>query len=189
MHYLHVLAVEAETADDAVAQAEAFLASYQDQVWDWYEVGGRWDGYLAGSNTLQASVDAALFLSVVDDLEAARWASMRELRRHLVGPDGNHETWVGQVEPGSEVAERLDAGYRCDAALYGEIMTAERFDRGEYEMVGYRMAKLGRLLAGYFEVDSLVYDAAWGTGSLGAVRQRVLDDPERQWLVVADLHM
>lgn len=42
MHKGIILLTKAEDQDDARINAESFLEQYQDQVWDWYSLGGRW---------------------------------------------------------------------------------------------------------------------------------------------------
>jgi hypothetical protein len=51
MHKGVILIVTAVDADDAKLKAEEFLGDYQDNVWDWYAIGGRWSGTL---NPIQA---------------------------------------------------------------------------------------------------------------------------------------
>ena len=47
MHKGVVLLVKAESLEDARSYAESFLEEYGNgDVWDWYEIGGRWSGML-----------------------------------------------------------------------------------------------------------------------------------------------
>jgi hypothetical protein len=47
MHKRVILLAKAETKNEAFSVAKEFLERYQDQVWDWYQIGGRWQGCLA----------------------------------------------------------------------------------------------------------------------------------------------
>jgi len=47
MHKGVILIVEARASEDAISSARDFLEGYQDTVWDWYVVGGRWSCSLA----------------------------------------------------------------------------------------------------------------------------------------------
>ena len=46
MHKGVILLVKAETEQDAKEKATNFMDRYQDTVWDWYVIGGRWSGIL-----------------------------------------------------------------------------------------------------------------------------------------------
>ena len=46
MHKGVILLAKAENQDDAKAQVEEFLNDYEGDVWDWYQIGGRWTGTL-----------------------------------------------------------------------------------------------------------------------------------------------
>lgn len=49
MHKGMILLTKAEDADDAIANVESFLENYgEGNVWDWYDIGGRWTGLLSG---------------------------------------------------------------------------------------------------------------------------------------------
>jgi len=51
MHKGIILLVKAEDKDDARSNVESFLEEYQNQVWDWYQIGGRWTNTLIDSKT------------------------------------------------------------------------------------------------------------------------------------------
>lgn len=48
MHKGVILLVKAEDADEAKRKADTFLEPFQENVWDWYQFGGRWTGALTG---------------------------------------------------------------------------------------------------------------------------------------------
>jgi hypothetical protein len=45
MHKVHIIAVHAEDRQDAINQVDAALEEYYMDVYDWFEVGGRWSDY------------------------------------------------------------------------------------------------------------------------------------------------
>lgn len=189
MHILHLLAVEADDAAEAVAAAEEFLDPYADEVFDWYQVGGRWSGTLAGGDVLCAAADLPGFLAEVDGAVAARHAEMREMRRWLVGPDGSgevHDPFGFGAD--ARARDRVAAAHQESAALFAEAMAAGCPEGERFEMLGYRMTRLGRLMAGYYTYESRFFDAAWGSAGPDKLRERVVDEPGRQWLVAVDLH-
>jgi len=46
MHKGIIILVKAETKEEAKAATTNFLECYKENVWDWYEIGGRWEGLL-----------------------------------------------------------------------------------------------------------------------------------------------
>jgi hypothetical protein len=60
MHFLSFLIVKADSREEAVRRARDFLEEYQNQVWDWYVIGGRWSGYITQSNLDQATYEKFL---------------------------------------------------------------------------------------------------------------------------------
>lgn len=46
MHFLSMLIVNADSKKEARAAARDFIEQYQNHVYDWYVIGGRWSGYL-----------------------------------------------------------------------------------------------------------------------------------------------
>ena len=189
MHVLQLIAVEAPDADGAVAAAGEFLDPYHDEVFDYYDIGGRWDGLFDGASTWCAAEDLPRFLDHVDTAVAGRHAAMRDLRRWLVGPDGTGEVHAPfRSEPDAGVRARIDAAHVESAALFTEAMSVPCPEDPRFEMLGYRMLNLGRLMAGYYTFESRYFDAVYGSPSPAHVRERVVDDPASQWLVVVDLH-
>ena len=195
MIYRSVLAVQAEGVEEACGQAEEFLAMYEHQVWDWYELGGAWKEYLRGSFTAVASSDPEWFLSTVDELVERRWGRMREMRRHLAGPDGRTEMLLllnsedaEELGKDAELLGKAEELYRQHASVFDQVMQAERFDDEQFEVMGYRIMRFGRLLTGSFVEESLFYDTVVHDPGVDALRERVQVDPSRQWLVVAQLH-
>lgn len=60
MHFLSFLIVKADSREEAIGRARDFLEEYQNQVWDWYVIGGRWSGYITQSNLDQATYEQFL---------------------------------------------------------------------------------------------------------------------------------
>jgi hypothetical protein len=108
MHFLHLIAVEATSGEEAIAEAEGFLDHYGNgDVWDWYAIGGRWAGCLmpdaqrvtpdddepanpdhdgeALGNTLCYSDDPDAFRTAVAQMVAVRDEKFRELTGYVTG--------------------------------------------------------------------------------------------------------
>jgi hypothetical protein len=47
MHKGVIILTKAGSKDQAEQKVRDFMEDYQDQVWDWYQIGGRWQGTLA----------------------------------------------------------------------------------------------------------------------------------------------
>lgn len=45
MHFLSFLIVKADSREEAVRRARNFLEEYQNHIYDWYVIGGRWSGF------------------------------------------------------------------------------------------------------------------------------------------------
>jgi hypothetical protein len=192
-----VIAVEAVDEYSAKAAVETFLEGYGDgRVWDWYEVGGRWDNSLPnGRNYLRYSDDAAAFKKAVQQCLLSRNAEFRELRDLVtgkeVGPEDVADYVYGlpvgddkenaarqQTKRNQEYSEQLKQ-------LLEEDSLPEEFDS---HMVGYQLQKLGQLIAGSYIFESYFADGAeYSTGTDG-LWKRCEADASLQWLVVVDLH-
>ena len=86
MHAAHIIAVEADNADEAMAAVEHALSPYGDgQVWDWFSIGGRWEGSLEGSNVLQCSANPQAFRAAVEEAIQCREAAFRRVQDKVVG--------------------------------------------------------------------------------------------------------
>lgn len=50
MHKGVILLVKSDDAEEARECADSFMGEYQNHVWDWYQIGGRWSGILSNYN-------------------------------------------------------------------------------------------------------------------------------------------
>lgn len=55
MHKGIILLVKTNSEEDAEDLVVEFLTNYRDTVYDWYEIGGRWDKLLGNSNIMKLS--------------------------------------------------------------------------------------------------------------------------------------
>jgi hypothetical protein len=199
MHVGHIIAVVAEDQEEAQASAESFLEDYGGgDVWDWYKIGGRWDGMLGGSNFLQASADPEAFKAAVATALDKRDRGFRWMRtQYLIGEFKPEDVdWDSQATSG-ETKEEVAARVEADAKIAGHyerfqaVLTAHSLrDLPKHleDMVGYAMYKIGKLVAGYYSFDSSFYDGEEHSADPDALWKRVEEAPEKQWLVAVDLH-
>jgi hypothetical protein len=204
MHVIHLIAVEAEDEEEAVDTAESALGPYGDgDVWDWYAVGGRWDGYLGGENACCYGKNPAVFLSALQKAEEFQNADFREMRDHLTGRRvparevGNSVIGI-PIGPDhkAEVAERISARNAQSKEVFGYLKKAKTLmefdilakDNPETFLFGWYLKRLGQHLMGNYHFESYFLDTVEHTTRFGPLRQRTADDPMHQWLVAVDLH-
>ena len=179
MHYIHLIAVEADNSEEAIKKAEQALSPYGGgDVWDYYEVGGRWNGELEGKNTLCYSENSDAFVKHLD--------SMKGFRNFQLTKDLN--LLKGVEDEDNDV---INTDYRKQIADdFQKIMdlteVPEKF--GSVGMAGYYLYKIGMLISDIYHEQSHFFDAVWGVPNFENVLTRCEKSPERQWLVVVDLH-
>lgn len=195
---MHLIAVEAADAEEAINEAEHAISSYGDgDVWDWYTIGGRWEGYLGGANTLRFTDNPELFVQSVTDALKSQDATFRECKEYITG---NHITLESAPDHVLGLPLNNKEGYveRHNKLIdeyhehFKQVMTADSLSDLDHKvgMVGYYLRKLGSLVGGYYTFDSMFYDSVYGSPSAEAIKKRIVD-PERahlQHLVVVDLH-
>ena len=199
MHALHYIAVEAETEEEAVLEAESALSHYgEGQCWDWYEVGGRWDGVFkdAGSfdNLLRYEENPEAFMKVLSGVEKGQDEDFVDAMNKILGRSV-HETEVNDfmlgipVSDKSGAAQRISESNKACGELWSQLMGMDKLPvDGRYGMLGYHLKCLGDLLNGGYTFSSHFLDALEFTARPSVTRQRCEENPTKQWLVAVDLH-
>jgi hypothetical protein len=189
MHTLILLAVDAATSDEAEQQAEEWLAGHD--LGDWWSIGGRWTGYLDGSNTLCAATDTERFTAVVTTMLQIRQARFNDLRQHLRGPDPAVEPYdpfgFGGMDP-EALAQRQQQWYLETSRLFTEMLTRRELPDDEYWMLGYYLQRFGALIMDAPHLEAGIIDTVNESVATAALLERCALTPERQWLVVVDVH-
>jgi hypothetical protein len=205
MHVVHLIAVVADCEEDAIAAAEQAIEGYGNgDVWDWFEVGGRWDGLLNDKNALCYLESPDAFREAVANALKYRNNEFCNLRDKIAGTqitaedidDTNGFGLPIDPEKKAEVAENLNKSNKESKFAFDKLMEAKslehyhaRQDLGfNAHMVGYYLRKLGTLAADYYCFDSYFYDGDYGSTSPDNLWERCGNDPGQQWLVVVDLH-
>ena len=199
MHTMHLIAIEAESPEEAVSGAEEAIEEYgEGDVWDWREVGGRWKGQLAGSNVLAYADNPEEFQSQLDKVRSRRLqemqflaqkfsrevVSMESQAKHSLNPSLYAPTHKRRSVIVSEVLQKI---LSMDKTLPEGFVDGEETDIDTH-MAGYYMRKLGSLIADYYITDSGFYDATGCSPAFNDVGKRCKENPSRQYLVVMDLH-
>lgn len=198
MHYLLLMAVEADSAVDATTAAHSALEPYEGEIYDWYEIGGRWGDVLAGGATLAYAADSDAFTAALDDADARRRVRFHEVRDRLAGAPVSVDQVLAQSTPG----ETVSVSRAADAAQYmtatnvnsamelSRLLAADDLPADGYTTVGWLLLRLGKMATGLLSLDTVLWDAEYGEDTTTQVRARCADPATaaRQWLVAVDLH-
>ncbi len=213
-HYMHIIAVVAEDEEDAIAAADFGISHYgEGDVWDCYEVGGRWDGYIGavdgqpGRNAFCYVTDPEIFNQTV---EAARANQYSEIQRYLDLLNGTPATDVQDfmgIAVGAAGRERMNEHNRQSGEEFRRILAMTPAELVDYHIgpgrpgggqfseacgpdwqVLYAMRQFSQLVGGQYITCSYFFDAEEGCTAFRYLEQRIIDDPGDQWLVVMDLH-
>tara|TARA_Y100001938_G_scaffold136815_1_gene200148 strand:+ start:2122 stop:2787 length:666 start_codon:yes stop_codon:yes gene_type:complete len=150
MHKLMIIAVEADSPEDAQESAEQHLEQYQQREFDWYELGGRWHKFIGsdiiydpdtnepieyvGTNILCYAENPELFNSTINDaiterllkalseLRALRGEPLQELPADNILPDEAEETFV------KETLKRLNAENMKHHKVLKELFTVDTLE-------------------------------------------------------------
>lgn len=197
MHFLSILAVEADTTDQAIEHAAAFLSEYEGSAYDYYVVGGRWSGLAGGDDVVCAGARRGVFDDVVRRGLAAHAEEYHRIRQQLAGPDARivvtDPLGLGSDDDEAAAAAfeaRVWAGYTEQSeALRSVLHDAQvHTDSRELGLLGWHLIRFGQLLVGGFDSTSYFYDTVERSHHASALYERVAVQPDRQWLVVVDMH-
>lgn len=206
MHIVHLVCVECpggtvtsdenqlEAAQDAYNELES--SGYGDgDVFDWFEIGGRWSGLLDGHNAIRYSDNPDRFRSWVEWALENRNDDFRLYRdyisgRKLTAADAPQVDFLGKEtteEDRIEIAERITKSNQEHHKEFKAILKADKLrPEDELSMTGYYLYKLGKLVSGYYMFESrfvMVPDfSVWPDWT------RIEAKPDDFWLVVMDLH-
>lgn len=160
MHVLHFIAVEADTAEEAVSAVDAVIEGYDEGErlfsWsDWAEIGGRWENE---GKVHSYSDDPEKFNGF---LERARLNRVNEIASLLSEIDT--EALIDKVR-------NFDGEY------------------AGYDLDLYRLRQAIAIVDDHGKHDQYFYDLKEWTGSFKYLKERCETDPTRQFLVLVDFH-
>jgi hypothetical protein len=194
MHKGVILLVKTADREDAIDQVESFLEPYGDgDVWDWYEVGGRWTGTLTGYDPAKderniETCDLCNGTGDRKDLDPPEWKKQcngcngcdgtgKKVKWSLVKVDDDVMPLTDErVE--KKVREWADG---WEKKCLERIEESESHFKDDKHMLGYLMKKRGSIIGDEFSFDSNVYDVHEGTNSL----PKSFDG---YWAAVVDMH-
>jgi hypothetical protein len=164
MHYRHLISVQALTETEALELVESAMDPYgMGDVWDYYVIGGRWEGYFGlQKNTLRYSEDPRRFLSELEEIKTSYNEAAKDACSLLL-----------------------------DSGALNKILEGEDFSElAEYGAEDQAIKSFCRSLSKRYSVSSGFYDYTKRVaGNPTYLIDRVsLDVGENEWLVVIDIH-
>lgn len=164
MHVLQLLAVEANSTEEAEAETvniiDGFFTETSRNVWfDWYEIGGRWNNtaFNNDSNAL-CLTDKEQFDRIIEDARATR-----QKYASLYLKDMN----FSEIE---------------------KLLTTADYATSSNSYPIYGLHGLTKMFLNFWSPNSDLYDLVEDTGNVEYLQKRVEDNPKKQWLVAVDFH-
>jgi len=168
MHKGIILLVKATTRKEAKHKAVAFLQPYGNgDVWDWYQIGGRWTGELTGYSPENDPDNQ-------DKDGKAKWPTdWKEIDDNVMPL--NHPIVLAKVQE-----------WACDwkANALENIRKSEATFAGDEGMTGYLLERRGTIMQDKFSFESNVFDVDNECNVDGDLPVPHSD----YWAVMMDLH-
>lgn len=197
MHKGVIILVKATSRNEAKDNAQEFLAGYENDVWDWYQIGGRWCGTLTGYDPRK---DPA-------NLKTCDLCNGTGMRNDQLGLDlrkqdptykcngcsgkGKEVVWPTNFEGRNDDIMRCSDKHvqkvvrkwakNWEAEQLKECEENEKQYAADKFMRGYTLKKKGAILDDDFTFDSNVYDTTNQTNKLPKSFKGL-------WAVMVDLH-
>jgi hypothetical protein len=168
MHFNHIVVVKANDKKDAIQKAEEFLEPYgKGDVWDWFEIGGRWSW--KKNDDQYHSDKIANVLKISDDRKKAEQIIKYQLK-----------TQTDEIKACNR--------YLIDEMKRSKIYKLSDLKQETAGMIGYYLHKIGGLLGGYYQTGSYFYDVDYGAAYISDKRIKEILKADDLFLVNLDLH-
>lgn len=177
MHIGIVLVCEANDADDAVQEIKTFN-EYNAQWSDWNELGGRWSDVVPNS-VLKYTDDPKLFMKTVKQFVGFTEGTKKKLLEQV-----GHIT----LEDLATKEEYRWATLSDKKTPLKELTESERHEMLDKALATFRAGKLVSLLDGKFGSETNFFDTVEYQTPTDALKKRIKENPDKQFLVVWDYH-
>ena len=167
MHTAQIILVEIEDEDTDLPQA--FAESFLDNA---LEAGGTWFDWFGGLGEGLAGRWAG---EVVEG-DVLRYSDNPELAEEIIAK------FLERRQKEVEYAQSVIDGCGVESLSY-DFDNQEKYDRE-----GYALYKMGKILTNDWCAESGVFDSKYWSANLESFRERVRENPEKQYLVVVDFH-
>jgi hypothetical protein len=169
MHTAQIILIEIEDGDDDEPQAmtERFLDSAMESGGTWFD----WYGGGVFGTTL-----AGRWSGQVVEGDVLRYSDNPELAEKII------RDFLDIRQREIEYSQKV---------IDGRDINGIEFDPSNHakdEMLGYALYKMGKILTNFWCPESGVYDSVVWSPDLHSFRERVVECPENQYLVVVDFH-
>jgi gas vesicle protein len=203
MHKGVIILVKAVGDIDAKSQAEEFLESYEGKVWDWYAIGGRWQGTLSpflnkfnkeakkilkktkGKGQTQADIESKKL-----ELQAL-WESIGASGNNPYSDHYHNENSPYDVMPLKDCLKivkewsfnSLEKGKKMEeeAKTWLTDLNNEGKPKNNYDMYGHSIKNAGEIYSQQFCFDCNVYNVETGDYSIP-------ENIEEYYAVMVDMH-
>lgn len=214
MHFLHRIVVKASDEESAVAEATDALEPFAGKVYDYFSVGGRWNGHFQGKNVISCEADLPQFKAQMAEVYEGQNAELLRIQRsitrrlytpadvpnHITSPMEKVSEVNGYVTPASQAwLDRMNQDVEREHEEMKSLLNLKSIREathgagmGEYHLRMYLSLATGRYID-----SSHFYDAPEESASPvrllvlleGADGAGPLDcDLEGLWMVAMDLH-
>jgi hypothetical protein len=205
MHKGVILITQASDKYEALTQVRQFMDGYENDVWDWYAIGGRWHNLLAPAELLakfeeeskpiilshernpdpnferisQNAVDLSdAELQVVWDRLGLK-GKHRYSNHHALPEDGGEYDVIPLAEAMPIVSEWTQDHIESGKGL--EERAKEWKDKGDFRMYGYALKVAGQVYGQYFSFKTNVFN-------INSDDFTVPTDPTGYFAVTVDMH-
>lgn len=217
MHTLHRIAIELDYEDpESIAQfmedsperipsaienaVDNALEGYGNgDVWDWYSIGGRWDGIFGlGGNFINYGRQPEFFRECVGYALEGQAQNFREARDNIFGKQitpeevDNHNPFGFPIDDKEDYVKRTNERLKKSSEAFQALAAIEAPHEVGKDLdstfISIYLRRMANLVAGYYDFESVFYDGAYGTTRPHDMWKRCEENPEAQWLVAVDLH-
>jgi len=208
MHKGIIVLTKAEDKAEALKNVKGFLGEYEETVWDWYAIGGRWSGTLSPHNKefvekakgiLKPEEGGFVSQKEVDNNQGelqSMWESIGGIGtnpyfdHYKLPDDGGVEDImplsecieiVKEWEQTIEVAKKEELDAKRWLAIGGNIRRDKNEPWDDWNMYGYSLRKAGELYQQNFCFDCNVFNTE-------TYNYSIPDDTTGYFAVMVDIH-
>ena len=202
MHKGVILLVKANDKEEAIDRANSFIGGYENDVWDWYVIGGRWSGLLNPKSKEFYEKADLLFKERYEDSQFVSTNMIKEqaealetiwnelggvgvnlYKRNQYDSDGSDDDCMPLVDCIERVKE-WTKDMSAEADKYWDKMVVSREDDKGSTMSGYYARRFADCVYDDFCFESNVYDTEQYSNDTGYA----LANPDNYYAVVVDMH-
>lgn len=201
MHKGQLIITKAESKEEALSKVRIFINEYKNDVWDWYQIGGRWTGVLCNIMK-EYNEKADMFLKLKQEGKS-EWISQDTVEKNLPKLQEMWREMGGQgTTPYASHYELPEDGgpydvmklSKCLSIVKGwqqtietakeEEIKAKRWikdGKEDWNMYGYNLVNAGKLYQQDYFFETNVYN-------INKWNYSIPEDVAGYWVVVVDIH-